>query len=462
MLDEYVTGSSNRLSPEAPVPVVLKSNSRFHLGGCGNVCNNLKSLGASVKLISIIGNDDSGKHILKLCKSNGINHKLLKKSYFKTPHKQRIVVENNQLIRVDNEDSMINLNRNDKNKIMKHLKEWISSVDIIIFSDYNKGISFIAQETIKIAKKNKKTIIIDPKSSDLNLYKGADLITPNLNEYESIVGKCNGHDEITKKGLSLLSIYQFQNILVTRGKDGMSLLAKNRKRSFEIKASKKDVFDVTGAGDTVIATIAFFQALGSDLYQSVTLSNVAAGIVVSKQGTSNCTLEEIYNEANNPEILTNLSNSSFENQSLSYIFQQKLIGKKIVFTNGCFDILHAGHVKLFQEAKSNGDILVVGINSDLSVKNIKGDSRPINTLEDRIKILSSIKFIDHIISFSQRTPLSLIKKIRPDVLIKGSDYKKNEIVGSNFVIKNGGKVKTVKLLSNKSTSNLIKKINKEK
>jgi len=452
MLDKYLEGKTERLSPESPVPVLLPLSEESRLGGAANVALNVSSLGSKVKLLGVVGKDLSGKEIKDLLKEKKISNSLVR-SNLNSVTKQRILAGNQQLLRIDREDKFSN---KDWIKTKENFKKEISKFSSIIISDYGKGTLFNVQELISLSNKKKVPVIVDPKGDNFLKYKGAYIITPNLKEFSKAVGGFNSEAELEKKAKLLIKKLSLSALLITRGPEGMTLFNKNRNQNIiksHYAAQTIDVFDVSGAGDTVIATIASGIASKIDLNQSVELSNITAGVVVSKSGTSSFSLDEII-----PFLKG--SSSLDANISMKAIHLAKKESKKIVFTNGCFDILHAGHVSYLKEARSKGDILIVGINDDKSVSRLKGNNRPINNLENRIEVLSSLQSVDIAIPFSEDTPLNLIKEIIPDVLVKGEDYKINEIVGSDFVKKTGGKVERIKFVKGLSTSNLIKMLKK--
>jgi len=459
MLDHYYYGSSNRLSPEAPVPVVLKNDEKFLLGGAGNVCMNLKSLGSKVTLVSIIGDDSTGLKIKQVCKEHNIYTKFLTISSRKTPLKTRVIVNKQQILRLDDE-SNTNINMSSKNTLLKSIKEILPKVDIVIFSDYNKGINSILPDAIKIARNQRLKIIIDPKTTAIDSYSNAFLLSPNLNEFKAMIGCDVAGQDLFKKGRILLKRLKLDALLITMGEDGMALISGNKKSDLVIKASKKQVYDVTGAGDTVIASLAYFLASGKDLKTATYLSNIAAGVVVSKPGTSLTTIDEIFSQSRVYDSESTPKKIDSEENIIDFLHKEKSFGKKIVFTNGCFDILHSGHLKLLKEAKNLGDYLCVALNSDSSVRKLKGSTRPINNQIDRASLLSSLEMIDFIIIFNETTPLNLIKKIKPNYLVKGRDYRINEIVGAKFIKENGGEIHLVSLEKGKSSTSILERFAK--
>ena len=451
ILDRYISGSVDRVSPEAPVPVLKPSNEEIRLGGAANVALNLSSLGSNTTLIGVTGKDESSTQIIDLLKKNNIK-KALSKSKHPTISKLRILASQQQLIRIDNEEEFSETDwQSSLSKYRKHIS--LKKNKVLIISDYEKGTLKNIPLIIREAKKLKKIILVDPKGDDFSKYKSADIITPNFQEFERVVGKVNSEPEITKKGKDLIKSLNLNSLLITRGSEGMTLLDKRNGKVIreDFPTEARDVFDVSGAGDTVIASIAAGLAGGFSLSESIRLANLAAGIVVGKSGTATVNQAELV-----PYLGLSESYVSF-NEVKVYSKDLHERGKKIVFTNGCFDILHAGHVEYLEAAKELGDKLIVAINTDRSVRKLKGTSRPVNTLAHRAKVLASLQCIDKVVFFDEDTPIKLIKAIRPDVLVKGGDYKLKDIVGHKEVSQSGGSIVTIPLVKGLSTSKIISK-----
>jgi len=452
MLDRYVSGSVDRVSPEAPVPVLKPIKEEIRLGGAANVALNLSSLGSKVSLIGITGKDSSSKQISNLIKENKIKNELVHSS-LPTITKLRLLSSKQQLLRVDNEEEFT---KNDWQSAKRRFDKSIglSSSNLLIISDYGKGTLQDIPALIKKAKKLNKMVLVDPKGNNFSKYKGADIITPNFSEFIGEVGPVGSEREISSKAKSLIKSLNLGALLVTRGSEGMTLFKKEKNKidrsNFPTQA--KEVFDVSGAGDTVIASLAAALSAGFDISSAVKLANVAAGIVVGKSGTATAYLSEIEPHFSDDDLVFSLG----EVKKYSSILKKN--NKKVVFTNGCFDILHAGHVHYLEQAKKMGDELVVGLNSDSSVKALKGKKRPINNLQHRAKVLSSLRCVDKIVSFEDETPIKLIKAIKPDVLVKGGDYKVKDVVGHKEVGSWGGKVKIIPMVPGLSTTNIIKKM----
>jgi D-beta-D-heptose 7-phosphate kinase/D-beta-D-heptose 1-phosphate adenosyltransferase len=453
MLDRYWFGKVTRISPEAPVPIVKIIKTEDKPGGAANVALNIAVLGGDVILMGIVGSDHPAKTLKQKIIAVGVKPLLIESGEESTIIKLRVISQNQQLIRLDFEDGDSFTNQL---VLLKQFERNLQFCDIVVMSDYSKGtLRGIHQSIIKLTRSAGKEILVDPKSDDFSCYAGANLITPNLHEFERVVGPCANEQKLIQKGKQLLKDYKIDNLLVTRGKKGMTLIRED-KPEIHLPARQKEVFDVTGAGDTVMATLAVSLASRLSIEDSVSFGNIAAGIVVSKIGTSSVSLLELKLEV---ESLRHFNSGIVTlEQLLNLTRQAKLNGEKIVFTNGCFDILHAGHISYLQEAKKLGDRLIVAVNDDKSVERLKGKGRPINRIENRIRMLSSLKFVDWVFPFSEDTPESVIYKIIPDVLVKGGDYKPNEIAGYNCVTNSGGKVLVIDFKENISTTNMIKNI----
>ncbi|MDC0508927.1 bifunctional D-glycero-beta-D-manno-heptose-7-phosphate kinase/D-glycero-beta-D-manno-heptose 1-phosphate adenylyltransferase HldE [Gammaproteobacteria bacterium] len=452
ILDKYISGTVDRVSPEAPVPVLKPLKEEIRLGGAANVALNLSSLGSRATLIGVTGKDDSSIQVSELLKRNKIQSALTK-SIHPTISKLRLSASQQQLIRIDNEEDFSEEDwKSSFSKFKKHISA--DKNKVLVISDYGKGTLKNIPSLISEAKKYNKLILVDPKGNDFSRYKGANIITPNLLEFESVVGKIKDEPDLTKKGKALINSLNLNSLLITRGSEGMTLLeSKNKKiKRSDFPTKAKDVFDVSGAGDTVIASIAAGLAGGFDLFESIRLANIAAGIVVGKTGTATVTQSEISPFYNDLSSYITINDAQYLSEGL---YKEQ---KKIVFTNGCFDILHAGHVEYLEAAKQMGDVLIVGINSDQSVKSLKGKNRPVNKLAHRAKVLSSLSCVDKVVVFDDETPIKLIQAMKPNVLVKGGDYKVKDIVGYKEVTALGGSVVTIDLVEGLSTSKIISKL----
>ncbi|MFY9074593.1 D-glycero-beta-D-manno-heptose-7-phosphate kinase [Malaciobacter mytili] len=454
MIDHYLWGSSDRISPEAPVPVVDIKKETTVLGGAGNVINNLLSLGSQVGVISVVGDDEVAKELKSMLDKAGAKSFLIEQKGRRTSKKSRIMASHSQVVRYDHE-SKNSISFESEKKIFEKFQELINRYDMILFSDYGKGVltKELSKKIIAYAKNNNKKVIVDPKGEDYSKYEGAYFLTPNKKEAQ-IASKVQieNPDTLKKALVALKTCANLQYSIITLSEQGIALLKDDEVIIRPTVA--REVFDVTGAGDTVLASLGFALSLGNDLVSSIEFANLAAGVVVGKIGSATVTLDEI------EEYKSSLNKSSIELHIKTFDEIEKIANrlrtqdKKIVFTNGCFDILHKGHVSYLNVAKSFGDVLILGLNSDESVKRLKGEERPINTQEDRAYILSALECVDYVVIFNEDTPYELISKVKPDVLIKGADYKGKEVVGSNIA----KETKLVEFVDGKSTTKTIEKI----
>lgn len=454
MIDHYLWGSCDRISPEAPVQVVNVKKESSVLGGAGNVINNLVTLGSIVDVISVIGNDSVANELKSLLEKIDVpTSNLVVENNRKTSKKSRLIASQQQVLRYDME-SIDDINENSHKQIIQTLEKNINKYSSIILSDYGKGVltTNLTKEIIKIANKNSIKVLVDPKGKDYSKYKGSYTLTPNKKEaMEATNIDIKDENSLIEALKSLKTQCNLEVSLITLSEQGIAIFDDE----LTIKPTvAREVYDVTGAGDTVIASIAF--ALGNDLdiKDAIYFANLAAGVVVGKIGSATTTLDEIYEY----EYSLHKSNSTSHIKTFDEIktLASKLHsqGKKIVFTNGCFDILHVGHVKYLEVAKSYGDVLILGLNADSSVKKLKGPTRPINTQDDRAYILASLESVDYVVIFEEETPYELIKLIKPHVLVKGGDYKGKEVVGQDIA----DELKLVQFVDGKSTTNTIKRI----
>lgn len=456
MIDTYYYGNVKRISPEAPVPVFKKNSERSVLGGAANVATNLVAAGQNVSMMSMIGNDTNGEKIKTIFESQGIDTKLVITLNRQTTEKVRFLAANNQqVLRLDVEDTEP-LNNNDCMRIIDILSNNIDKYDLLLLSDYLKGFLTydFTQGVIQLAKKNNIPVIIDVKDPSIEKYKGAYLIKPNLKELQDLTGKTVKTDEeIVEASEYLRELCNCEYILTTCGSRGMVLVGDDE--PYFIESVGQEVFDVTGAGDTTIAYLAACMVNGLSMKEAVDIANYAAGIQVSKVGTSSVYWNEIRKHIadQDEEFIHKLISGKAVDD-----FRKSNANKKIVFTNGCFDIMHVGHVRYLKEAAKLGDILVVGMNSDASVKRLKGPKRPINSELERAEMMCALSFVDYVVIFEEDTPLELIKKIKPDILVKGGDYSNEYVVGTEEVESRGGKLVLIPFVEGKSTTNIIKKI----
>lgn len=454
MIDHYLWGEAERISPEAPVQIVDIAKETSVLGGAGNVINNLISLGATVNVASVLGDDEIAKELTIMLKSIGVKTEgLVTQSGRKTSKKSRVIAANQQILRYDNE-SKETIAADSVEKIMQAIEKDLFVTDMIILSDYGKGVisDALSQAVITLAKEKKIKVLVDPKGTDYSKYRGAHMLTPNKKE-ASEATKIDIVDDasLEKALLSLKEQCDLERSMITLSEDGIAIYDGEVKR---FPTVAQEVFDVTGAGDTVIASIAFALSAGLSIEETARFANLAAGVVVGKIGSATVTLDEIeIYESKLHQSSSDAHIKSFEDID-RIVKRAKEHGQRVVFTNGCFDILHVGHVKYLQEAKSFGDILIVGLNSDASVRELKGPSRPVNTEDDRAYILAALDAVDYVVKFSDDTPHELIKMIAPDVLVKGGDYEGKTVVGTEF----SKVLKLVDFVDGKSTTKTIEKI----
>ncbi|GAX86816.1 D-beta-D-heptose 7-phosphate kinase/D-beta-D-heptose 1-phosphate adenosyltransferase [Lebetimonas natsushimae] len=454
MIDHYLWGKSSRISPEAPVPVVEVEKEEDRLGGAGNVVNNLITLGADVLVSSVIGRNS--RRMLKLVEEKNIdtNGVFIDKSR-ETIIKSRVIASHQQVIRYDRE-TINPISEEYENKIIEYLNKYIQNIEIILLSDYEKGVltKSLTQKIIKLANRFNKKLIIDPKK-DFSKYVNAWMLKPNKKELETASGmQIKNKDDLIKAGWKVKKDLNLDYLLVTLSEDGMALFADEY---IEVPTLAREVYDVTGAGDTVLASLGFYLSKSDDLVNAMHFANAAAAVVVGKLGSATVTLEEI--KETQRRIDNSVDYKIVDFNTIEKIANElRSENKKIVFTNGCFDILHIGHVKYLQKAKTLGDKLIVGVNSNESVKRLKGPSRPVNDEYDRAYLLASLEVVDYVVIFDEDTPYELIKRIKPDILVKGADYKNKEVVGSDIA----KEVKLIDFVEGKSTTNIIKKVKNEK
>jgi D-beta-D-heptose 7-phosphate kinase/D-beta-D-heptose 1-phosphate adenosyltransferase len=452
MLDRYLHGKVSRISPEAPVPLANITRVEERVGGAGNVALNISSLGGFASLLGLVGRDDAARILEGLLEQNGTEHRLLPVENSPTIIKSRVIGHNQQLIRLDFEEKFTQW---DEVAFLADFQSRLANSDLVVFSDYAKGTLGQVKQLIAIARQKQKPVLVDPKGKDFSIYYGATLITPNLAEFEAVVGTCHNEKEIELKALDLMKQYEFQAVLITRGAKGMSLISSDRP-ALHLPTKAREVYDVTGAGDSVIATLAATLAVGEDLSQAVMLANTAAGIAVGKLGAAAVSRQELQQAVHpNPAIQAAILT---EEQLVKQISAARAAGEKIIMTNGCFDILHPGHVIYLEKAKALGHRLIIAVNDDDSVRSLKGSSRPVNSLQARMTVLSALASVDWVVPFSEDTPGRIINLVSPDVLVKGGDYNPSQIAGADHVQGYGGKVIIVPFEEGFSTTSMIEKI----
>ncbi len=453
MLDRYWTGTTSRVSPEAPVPIVHVKQTEERPGGAGNVALNIVSLGAKVTLLGMCGDDAAGAILENQLKQAHINTCLLKLKNIPTVTKLRILSRHQQLLRMDFEETFYD---QDSSELIKLYEDNIKTVGAVILSDYGKGTLACIDKLIAIAIKYRIPVFVDPKTHDFARYAGATMITPNYGEFEAAAGKCVNEEDMVAKGRALMQKHHIESLLITRGEKGMTLL-NQQDPEVHLPAREREVYDVTGAGDTVIAVMAAAIAAGANKHDAMMFSNIAAGIVVGKLGAATVSLPELMMVIQTGRrVDTGVMN---ETQLMLAVHEARVRGEKIVMTNGCFDILHVGHIAYLKQAKALGDRLIIAVNDDQSVKKLKGPGRPINNVDQRMVVLSSLETVDWVVPFSEDTPARLICKVLPDVLVKGGDYKVEQVAGHEAVLANSGEVKILTFVDDVSTTNMINKIN---
>ena len=452
MLDRYYHGDATRISPEAPVPVVHVTDIEMRPGGAANVAQNIATLGSEVVLCGLVGDDRDAQELAHCLDKKKVNCRFLSLPNFPTITKLRVMGRHQQLIRMDFENT--HEDNIDDDALFDDYCEQIKTAKVVVLSDYSKGALCQIERLIQVAKENDVPVLIDPKNKNYQRYAGATILTPNLKEFESIVGACRDREDIIQKANDLLKKVQIESLLVTLGKDGMVFIKPGQKPvHFPTKA--REVFDVTGAGDTVIAVLAAGMAAGMQTIEAVELANIAAGIVVGRLGAQAVSVADLQHALlKSGDVCAKVLN---EEQLLSVVNTAKKRGERIVMTNGCFDILHVGHVDYLAKAKALGQRLIVAVNSDESVRQLKGDSRPLNTVSARMTVLAALGCVDWVVPFSEETPARLIAAVNPDVLVKGGDYRITEIAGHDTVLKKGGEVLTIPLVEGYSTTKLIQK-----
>jgi D-beta-D-heptose 7-phosphate kinase/D-beta-D-heptose 1-phosphate adenosyltransferase len=455
MLDRFVYGVVDRISPEAPIPVLRFRNENSMLGGAGNVARNIVALKGRSVLVGAVGDDDEGSYIAEtLCPAVGIEARVVKTDRSPTTVKTRFVCEGQQILRVDREET--ELDGETLERIKCTVANALFGADAMILSDYAKGM--LTPDSIRAHIEAANTIgipvIVDPKSHDLTLYRHADVITPNAREAGAATGEdCSTDDGVGRAAQAILELCGIGAVLITRGANGMTLLAPlaGVEKPFHILTRVASVYDVSGAGDTVIATLALALSAGIDIKVAAQLANSAAQIVVGKLGTAAVSAEELVQSVATAEKLSFMT----RDQAAVQVEEWRGKGLKVGFANGCFDLVHPGHVSLLRKAREECDRLVVALNTDASVKRIKGDNRPIQDQASRAAVIGSLRSVDLVTLFDEDTPLELINILRPDVLIKGEDYKADEVVGSDIIDRWGGRVSLIPLERGHSTSSMI-------
>ena len=452
MLDRYWYGPTGRISPEAPVPVVKVEQNEERPGGAANVAMNIASLGGYAHIIGLTGQDEPAQVLENKLTSLKVSCDFVALPDYPTITKLRVLSRGQQLIRLDFEDKFENT---DANLILSRMETALPKVKAVILSDYAKGALEHVQQFIQKARAANVPVFIDPKGTDFERYRGATMLTPNMSEFEQIVGKVKSEDELVAKGLGLIEKYDLEALLVTRSEHGMTLLRRGQE-PFHLPTQAKEVYDVTGAGDTVISVLAASVSAGKPLDEACALANAAAGVVVGKLGTSTVSTIEL------AEAVHGSRDTEFgvitEAKLIEAVKRAKARGEKVVMTNGCFDILHAGHVSYLNNAAELGDRLIVAVNTDDSVKRLKGPGRPVNSTDRRMAVLAGLGAVDWVVPFSEDTPQRLISEVLPSLLVKGGDYLPEQIAGGKEVIAAGGEVRVLNFEDGCSTSEIIEAI----
>jgi len=449
MLDRYWYGDTSRISPEAPVPVVRVGDAQERPGGAGNVALNIATLGGSPRVIGLTGTDEVAHALQSRLESAGVQCAFEEDAAYTTVTKLRIMSRHQQLIRLDFEEAF---SGHDYAAMQRRYEAHLADIDVVVLSDYGKGTLSAVEGLIATARAAGKVVLVDPKGSDFGKYRGATLITPNLSEFEAVVGACPNDETVVSKGEALRAELELDALLITRGEKGMTLLSED-KPALHLPTRAQEVYDVTGAGDTVISVLAAAIASGQALADATALANLGAGVVVGKLGTASVTVAELQTAMRaQDEVERGVVD---EHRLEAFVRDAQSHGETVVMTNGCFDILHAGHVSYLAEARKLGDRLIVAVNDDASVRRLKGAERPVNSLSQRMAVLAGLESVDWVVPFSEATPERLICHVIPNVLVKGGDYRPEEIAGGNCVIENGGKVAVLGFIEGCSTSNVI-------
>lgn len=451
MLDRYWHGKVNRISPEAPVPVVNVVRTEDRLGGAANVAFNINQLGAQAALHGLIGHDDNGDILLAQVNTQGIQQHITRTHLAPTITKLRVLGASQQLMRMDFEETFSTA---DHTALLSRFTNALGDCQAVVISDYAKGTVSQVEDFIAAAKEHGIPILIDPKGANYQKYQNATIITPNLSEFEAVVGPCTSEADIVRKGEALREQLNLEALLITRSEKGMTLLEKGH-TALHLPTQAREVYDVTGAGDTVISALSLGVASKHNLRDAAQLANLAAGIVVGKRGTATTNLAELYEAVNQSQ---NTHGVLSEEEAIKQLQDAQQKGESVVMTNGCFDILHAGHVAYLNEAKKLGQRLIVAVNSDDSVKRLKGEGRPINCAQERMAVLAGLAAVDWVVEFDEDTPQRLIEALTPDVLVKGGDYTVDQIAGADHVLSQGGEVKVLQFVEGISTTAIVNQI----
>ena len=458
MIDHYLWGACDRISPEAPVPVIDVREESEILGGAGNVINNLQALGAVVSVASVVGEDENGRRLKAMLEEIEVNTEaLILQKGRSTTRKSRVIASHQQVLRFDSETKEA-IEKSTAAELLSRIESAISDFDIVLLSDYGKGVleeSFTAS-LIELARSEGKMVLVDPKGRDYSKYRGATLVTPNRKEASEATGiEIVDTESLRRAGFKLKEELSLDMAMITLSEEGMAIFDDNMRT---IETVAREVYDVTGAGDTVLSTLGFVLACGGNIDEAARIANAAAAVVVGKLGSATADWDEIISYEDTLHESTTEHRIKSREALVSTVRRAKKSGKKIVFTNGCFDILHMGHVKYLEKARSFGDLLIVGLNSDQSLRRLKGDGRPVNPQYDRAYLLAALDAVDFVSVFEEDTPYELIKAIEPDVLVKGGDYRGKEVVGSDIA----KELRLVDFVEGRSTTAIIERVSNKK
>jgi D-beta-D-heptose 7-phosphate kinase / D-beta-D-heptose 1-phosphate adenosyltransferase len=459
MLDRFVYGSVERISPEAPIPVVNVERLTDMPGGAANVARNITAMGARAILLGVVGKDVAADDLRLQLSSSKIDTRLVTDASRPTSVKTRYVADGQQVMRADRESCQA-ITLGTAAALLDEFSAALREAAVVVLSDYAKGVlsDSVTRDVIEVARRAGKTIIVDPKSKDFGRYRGATIITPNRLELQQACGhECVTDDQVVSGARRILADKVCDVVLVTRGKEGMSVIPAEGK-PLHLPTAARQVYDVSGAGDTVVAAISLAVSSGASVGEAAALANIAAGIVVGKRGTATVTAGEIIAALAPLDGRTDPQKIFALESVLQLARDWREQGLKIAFANGCFDLLHPGHIALLEQARRSADRLIVGLNADLSIRRLKGPNRPVQSEVARATVLAAIKSVDAVVIFSEDTPINLIEALEPDVLVKGADYQLDQIVGADFVIARGGRVVLADLLNGHSTTDTVKRV----
>jgi D-beta-D-heptose 7-phosphate kinase/D-beta-D-heptose 1-phosphate adenosyltransferase len=458
MLDRFVYGTAERISPEAPIPVVSVDRCSDMPGGAANVARNIADLGAKAILLGVVGDDTAADDLrTQLGSYPTIRAHLITDASRPTSVKTRYVADGQQVMRADRESRMP-LSAEVANQLLEALGVAVDQADLVVLSDYAKGVlcDSVTRAAIDAARRRGKIVIVDPKSKEFAKYRGATIITPNRLEFQQACGaECDTHDQVVAGARRILDQQICDYMVVTRGKDGISVVGTGIAE--DLPAAARQVFDVSGAGDTVVAALALSMVAGAKINEAATLANIAAGIAVEKRGTATVTTGEVVARLTPIDGRTDPLNIFAIESVQQLVHAWRAEGLKIAFTNGCFDLLHPGHISLLDQARRTADRLVVGLNADIGISRLKGPTRPVQGEVARATVLAAVKSVDAVVIFADDTPLQLIETLQPDVLVKGADYTLETVVGADLVLARGGRVVLAELLTGHSTTDTVKR-----